>query len=70
MFFLIFSDQSVRVAYLGFQTQLYFEPWVFLLLGNVFSYYHKDPQRNQNNVTNGRNNDFCLTRLSLFQVSK
>ena len=34
---LIVSDHSIRVAYFGFHTLLYFEHWVFLALDNVFS---------------------------------
>ena len=60
-FFLIFSDRSVCVAYLGFYTLLYFEQWVFLVLDNVFPYYNKDTQRNQNR----RKTVFCFSHLSV-----
>ena len=33
----------------------YFELWVFLALDNVFSYYNKNIQRNQNKVINDKN---------------
>ena len=44
---------------------LYFEHRIFLALDNVFSSYNKDTQRNQNKVINGRNIDFCFSRLSV-----
>ena len=42
---LIFSDHSICVAYLGFQTLLYFEHWVFLILDNVLSCLNMDTQK-------------------------
>ena len=55
LFRLIFSYHSIRIAYLGFHTPLYFEHQVFLALDSVFSYYHKGTQRNQNKAINDRN---------------
>ena len=48
------------MAYLGFHKLLYFERRVFLALNNVFSYYKKDTQRNQNKVINiNQWNKYC-----------
>ena len=61
--FFIFSDHSIHMAYLGFHKLLYFECRVFLAL-NVFSYYKKDTQRNQNKVINiNQWNKYCLLFL-------
>ena len=38
----MFSDQSIRFAYFGFNMLLYFEQRVFLALDIVFSYCNKD----------------------------
>ena len=43
-FFFNFSDHSIRFAYLGFHTLLYFEHPVFLALDNVF-YHNKDTKK-------------------------
>ena len=55
------SDQSIRVAYLGFHMLLYFKHQVFLALDIVFSYYNKDTWKNQNKVINKRNIVFHFT---------
>ena len=64
IFWFIFSDHSIRVAYIGFHT-LYFKHQVFLGLDNVFSYYNKVTQRNQNKVVNGGNIVFRFSGLSV-----
>ena len=46
---------KIRFVYLSFHTLLYFQHRVFLALDNVFSYYNKGTQRNQNKVINERN---------------
>ena len=63
--FFIFYDHSIRVAYFGFHTLLYFAHRVFLALDNMFSYYNNDIQRNQNKVINGRSIVFCFSRFSV-----
>ena len=61
---LSFSDHSIRVAYLGFHTLLYFEHQVFLVL-DVFSYYNADTRRNQNMLINEEIIVFCFTCSSV-----
>ena len=70
VFFFSFSLITQCALFLAwFHTLLYFEHRVFLALNNVFSYYNKDTQRNQNTVIHGTNIFFCLFRSSVLQAN-